>query len=90
MFALKLRQVQLHQPPFRAEHIGSLLRRAALLRERARFALGEIDKAELAACGGAIRSMPAMQPSSKHIRIAGRRSRFPVLVLCISAAAIAR
>jgi 5-methyltetrahydropteroyltriglutamate--homocysteine methyltransferase len=37
------------QPPFRAEHIGSLLRPAKLLRERARFARGEINAAELAA-----------------------------------------
>ena len=37
------------KPPFRAEHIGSLLRPAELMRERARFAKGEIDKAELAA-----------------------------------------
>ena len=39
----------LAKPPFRAEHIGSLLRPAKLLRERARFANGEIDAAELAA-----------------------------------------
>jgi len=37
------------KPPFRAEHIGSLLRPPSLLRERARFAAGEIDAAELAA-----------------------------------------
>ena len=37
------------QPPFRAEHIGSLLRPAKLLRERARFAKGGINAAELAA-----------------------------------------
>jgi 5-methyltetrahydropteroyltriglutamate--homocysteine methyltransferase len=37
------------RPPFRAEHIGSLLRPAKLLRERARFAKGEINAAELAA-----------------------------------------
>ncbi|MFY9840712.1 MAG: 5-methyltetrahydropteroyltriglutamate--homocysteine S-methyltransferase [Xanthobacteraceae bacterium] len=37
------------KPPFRAEHIGSLLRPAELMRERARFAKGEIGKAELAA-----------------------------------------
>jgi 5-methyltetrahydropteroyltriglutamate--homocysteine methyltransferase len=37
------------KPPFRAEHIGSLLRPAPLLRERARFLNGEIDHAELAA-----------------------------------------
>ena len=36
------------KPPFRAEHIGSLLRPAKLLRERARFANGEIDAAALA------------------------------------------
>jgi len=36
-------------PPFRAEHIGSLLRPAALLAERARFARGEIGEVELAA-----------------------------------------
>jgi methionine synthase II (cobalamin-independent) len=35
------------QPPFRAEHIGSLLRPAKLLRQRARFASGEISAAEL-------------------------------------------
>ena len=37
------------KPPFRAEHIGSLLRPINLLRERARFANGEIDAAALAA-----------------------------------------
>jgi len=37
------------KPPFRAEHIGTLLRPANLLRERARFAKGEIDAAALAA-----------------------------------------
>jgi methionine synthase II (cobalamin-independent) len=36
-------------PPFRAEHIGSLLRPAELLRQRGRFAKGEIDAAELVA-----------------------------------------
>ena len=36
-------------PPFRAEHIGSLLRPAHLLRQRARFANGEINQAELTA-----------------------------------------
>ena len=34
------------KPPFRAEHIGSLLRPANLLRERDRLAKGEIDAAE--------------------------------------------
>src|SRR5262249_58532025 len=48
------------KPPFRAEHIGSLLRPSELLRERARFARGEIGQAELtaaedAAIRGAIR-----------------------------------
>ena len=37
------------KPPFRAEHIGSLLRPAKLLRQRTRFAKGEIDAASLAA-----------------------------------------
>ena len=37
------------KPPFRAEHIGSLLRPSDLLRQRARFAIGEINAAELAA-----------------------------------------
>ena len=35
------------KPPFRAEHIGSLLRPSDLLRQRARFAAGEISAAEL-------------------------------------------
>jgi 5-methyltetrahydropteroyltriglutamate--homocysteine methyltransferase len=43
--------VQVHivtsKPPFRAEHIGSLLRPPALLAERARFARGEIDQTAL-------------------------------------------
>jgi 5-methyltetrahydropteroyltriglutamate--homocysteine methyltransferase len=36
-------------PPFRAEHIGSLLRPAALLEQRARFARGEIGQDALTA-----------------------------------------
>src|SRR4029077_19640926 len=39
----------LSPPPFRAEHIGSLLRPAALLEARQRFARGEIDPATLTA-----------------------------------------
>jgi methionine synthase II (cobalamin-independent) len=35
------------QPPFRAEHIGSLLRPAALLQQRERFARGEISQNDL-------------------------------------------
>ena len=35
------------QPPFRAEHIGSLLRPAALLQQRERFARGEISQDDL-------------------------------------------
>ncbi|HEY5965325.1 MAG TPA: 5-methyltetrahydropteroyltriglutamate--homocysteine S-methyltransferase, partial [Xanthobacteraceae bacterium] len=35
------------KPPFRAEQIGSLLRPAALLDQRARFARGEIEQAAL-------------------------------------------
>ncbi len=37
------------KPPFRAEHIGSLLRPADLMQQRARFARGEIDQAALTA-----------------------------------------
>ena len=36
-------------PPFRAEHVGSLLRPASLLEARRRFARGEIDQAALTA-----------------------------------------
>jgi 5-methyltetrahydropteroyltriglutamate--homocysteine methyltransferase len=35
------------KPPFRAEHIGSLLRPPELMKERARFARGEIDQEAL-------------------------------------------
>jgi 5-methyltetrahydropteroyltriglutamate--homocysteine methyltransferase len=50
------------KPPFRAEHIGSLLRPAGLLRQRARFAKGEIDKAELVAAeDDAIRGVIRLQ-----------------------------
>ena len=41
------------KPPFRAEHIGSLLRPAALLEQRARFARGEISQSDLAAAENA-------------------------------------
>jgi methionine synthase II (cobalamin-independent) len=37
------------KPPFRAEHIGSLLRPPELMQARARFARGEIGQAELTA-----------------------------------------
>jgi methionine synthase II (cobalamin-independent) len=40
---------QRHQPPFRAEHIGSLLRPKALLEARAKFADGEIGREALVA-----------------------------------------
>jgi len=36
-------------PPFRAEHVGSLLRPAGLLEARRRFARGEVDRAKLTA-----------------------------------------
>jgi len=50
------------KPPFRAEHIGSLLRPSDLLRQRARFAIGEINAAELAAAeDGAIVGAIRMQ-----------------------------
>src|SRR5262249_48967921 len=49
-------------PPFRAEHIGSLLRPTALLEARRRNALGEIDHDELqAAEGQAIAQAIALQ-----------------------------
>jgi 5-methyltetrahydropteroyltriglutamate--homocysteine methyltransferase len=49
-------------PPFRAEHIGSLLRPATLLAERARFERGEVTREALrAAEDAAIRQALAMQ-----------------------------
>ena len=50
------------KPPFRAEHIGSLLRPKALLDQRAKFARGEIDQAVLTkAEDQAIRDALALQ-----------------------------
>ena len=50
------------KPPFRAEHIGSLLRPAELMAERACFARGEIDQAALTAAEDkAIRGAIALQ-----------------------------
>jgi 5-methyltetrahydropteroyltriglutamate--homocysteine methyltransferase len=50
------------KPPFRAEHIGSLLRPAVLLEQRARFARGEISQNDLTAIAeishGKIKSVP--------------------------------
>jgi len=37
------------RPPFRADHVGSLLRPAALKEARAKYARGEIHAAALAA-----------------------------------------
>jgi 5-methyltetrahydropteroyltriglutamate--homocysteine methyltransferase len=49
-------------PPFRADHVGSLLRPAALLEARARHAAGEIDADELhAAEDEGIRQVARMQ-----------------------------
>jgi len=49
-------------PPFRAEHIGSLLRPKALLDQRDRFARGEIDREALAAAeDAAIKQALALQ-----------------------------
>jgi 5-methyltetrahydropteroyltriglutamate--homocysteine methyltransferase len=49
-------------PPFRAEHIGSLLRPPTLMAERTRFAHGEIDQAALTrAEDAAIRGAIALQ-----------------------------
>jgi 5-methyltetrahydropteroyltriglutamate--homocysteine methyltransferase len=50
------------KPPFRAEHIGSLLRPVELMAERACFARGEINQAALTATeDGAIRGAIALQ-----------------------------
>jgi 5-methyltetrahydropteroyltriglutamate--homocysteine methyltransferase len=50
------------EPPFRADHVGSLLRPEALLRARAAHAAGEIDVGRLrAAEDAAIRDAVAMQ-----------------------------
>jgi 5-methyltetrahydropteroyltriglutamate--homocysteine methyltransferase len=52
----------LTDPPFRAEHIGSLLRPAKLLELRARFGRGEIGREALAAAEGeAIKDALALQ-----------------------------
>ena len=49
-------------PPFRAEHIGSLLRPKSLLDQRGRFARGEISRAVLAAAeDAAIKEALALQ-----------------------------
>ena len=49
-------------PPFRAEHIGSLLRPRALLDQRDRFARGEIGREALAAAeDAAIKEALALQ-----------------------------
>jgi 5-methyltetrahydropteroyltriglutamate--homocysteine methyltransferase len=50
------------RPPFRADHVGSFLRPAALIDARARFAAGDIDAAELRAVEDeAIRGVVAFQ-----------------------------
>ena len=50
------------QPPFRAEHIGSLLRPAALLEARNQFATGAIDRQRLTAAENeAIRNVVKLQ-----------------------------
>ncbi len=50
------------KPPFRAEHIGSLLRPQTLLEQRARFVAGEIDRARLASAeDAAIKDAIALQ-----------------------------
>ena len=53
------------QPPFRAEHIGSLLRPAALLALRRQASRGEIDPGELTrAENAAIAEAVALQASA--------------------------
>jgi 5-methyltetrahydropteroyltriglutamate--homocysteine methyltransferase len=54
--------VTVSKPPFRAEHIGSLLRPAELVEQRGRFSRGEIDQAELTkATDKAIRDVIRLQ-----------------------------
>src|ERR1019366_7905449 len=48
-FAGKEKKMQRTKPPFRADHVGSLLRPAALHEARAKRARGEIGAAELKA-----------------------------------------
>ena len=55
-------ETERQEPPFRAEHIGSLLRPKALLEARARRARGEIAQSELTAIeDSAIRGAIALQ-----------------------------
>jgi 5-methyltetrahydropteroyltriglutamate--homocysteine methyltransferase len=55
-------EIERQEPPFRAEHIGSLLRPKALLEARARLARGEIAQSELTATeDSAIRGAIALQ-----------------------------
>jgi len=52
----------MHKPPFRADHVGSFLRPAALIEARAAYRAGAIDAAGLrAAEDAAIRDVVAMQ-----------------------------
>jgi len=52
------------RPPFRADHVGSLLRPAELQRARARAARGEIDRAALRAVEDqSVRGAIALQES---------------------------
>jgi 5-methyltetrahydropteroyltriglutamate--homocysteine methyltransferase len=52
------------KPPFRADHVGSLLRSAALAATRAQFRRGEVTAAALKATeDGAIRAVVARQES---------------------------
>ena len=54
--------LSVNKPPFRAEHIGSLLRPPSLLDQRARFARGEIGRDALTAAeDAAIRDATALQ-----------------------------
>ena len=69
------------KPPFRAEHIGSLLRPAGVdAVERARFARGEIDQAALTAAeDGAIRGVIRLQERPR-LQICYRRRIPPPLL----------
>src|SRR5215468_2565091 len=59
---LNFTQPSVTQPPFRAEHIGSLLRPPALLQARDEFATGAIDRQRLTAAENeAIRNVVKLQ-----------------------------
>ena len=77
-------------PPFRAEHVGSLLRPAALLDLRRRFARGEIDQATLTAAEDraiedAVRVAGARRLAARDRRRIPRASRITAISTASSA-----